>query len=38
MGCFRTFDDMKLWRRATRIEKLDILKRAKERRGKHKRD
>ena len=36
MGCFRTFDDMKLWRMATQKEKLDILQYAKERRKKHK--
>ncbi len=38
MGCFRTFEDMKLWRGATQAQKLDILQRAKERRGKHKKD
>ncbi len=29
MGCFRSFEDMKIWRSATADEKLEILRRAK---------
>lgn len=35
MGCFRTFDEMKLWHQATLEKKQSILYVAKERKNKH---
>lgn len=36
MGCFRTLDDMKIWRKSTQKEKLEMLQHAKVRREEHK--
>ncbi len=30
MGCYRTLDDMRVWHKSTDIQKLDMLRRASE--------